>query len=143
MNSQHYDGHDLVVQWHYNGGTYVLNGSYTNFEMSWSVQSTGDLAGGADRGSWTNPTLEEFSFTLDTWHDGTVSASTIWQYVKPRYEGTIIFGPQGTASNLPKGGGVCYVTEKPLTIPFNDGVSRTVSFTGQGTVLYDPDSDTW
>jgi hypothetical protein len=135
-------GESCVVQWHYNGGTYVLSGDFTNFSQEWSMQSA-DVTAGSDGGVYPIPTLEEFSFSLDSFYTGTADASSIWAYVKPGYAGTIIFAPKGTAAPQPKGGGVCFVSSKPLAIPFNEGISRTVEFTGQGTLLYDVDSSTW
>jgi hypothetical protein len=38
---------------------------------------------------------------------------------------------------------LAYVRSKPLSVPYNEGVTRQVEFTMRGTLLGDVDSDTW
>lgn len=86
--------------------------------------------------------------------DGT--ASLTWAYVdlgtadsgyipqlKIGQEGTLLWGPEGTAAGLPKGGAVALVTSVSKPHTYNDIVTRTAEFQFSGTLLFDDEDDVW
>ena len=123
-----YVGDDLEVQLLVAGGTHILTGDHTTFEVNWSVQSA-DVTAAKDGGIEEKPTLEDITASL-TIFDTALGGTAIWSNLTPGVEGTIAFGPQGTATGKPKGLFRAFVQGKPISVPFNEGVTRSVEFRG-------------
>lgn len=133
-------GDALQIVWQTGGTVVRLDGDQTTFDVTWNSQSA-DLTAATDAGVEEKPTIEELSYSLSSFYDS--AQGTAWLNVIPGLEGTLLFGPQGTASGLPKGGSRAFVTGKSSSTPFNDGVVQTVEFRGQGTMLFDIDQHSW
>jgi hypothetical protein len=133
-------GANLQIVWQTGGTVVRLDGDQTTFDVTWGNQSA-DVTAAVDGGVEEKPTLQEISYSLSSFYDS--SQGTAWLNVTPGTEGTLLFGPQGTASTNPKGGSRAFVSAKSPSIPFNDGVVQSVEFRGQGTMLFDIDTDTW
>lgn len=136
-----YVGDNVVVLFDTGGATYTLTGDQTSWSVSWTIQSA-DVTAGTDGGVEEKPTLQDITSSLTTFHLGT-AGTAVWAAVYPGVEGTIRYGPQGTASGKPKGQFRAFVQSKPIEIPFNEGVTRQVDFRGLGTMIADPDSATF
>lgn len=133
-------GDALQIVWQTGGSVVRIDGDQTTFDVTWSSQSA-DLTAAVDAGVEEKPTIVELSYSLTSFYDS--AQGTAWLNVVPGLEGTLLFGPQGTASGLPKGGSRAFVTSKSPSIPFNDGVVQTVEFRGQGTMIFDIDQHSW
>lgn len=136
-----YTGDALVVLWDATGSTYTLTGDVSSFTVGWDIQAA-DLTAAGDGGMEEKVTLEQGVAELTTFHLGT-AGTAVWSVLTTGATGTITYGPQGTAAGLPKGQFEAYVETKPVEIPFNEGVTRIVSFRSIGTILAAPDSDTF
>ena len=129
-------GESLLVIWQTGGTAVRLDGDQTAFDLTWSSQSA-DLTAATDAGVEEKPTIEEISYSLSSFFDS--SQGTAWLNVVPGQEGTLVFGPQGSDGNDPKGGSRAFVASKSPSIPFNDGVIQTIEFRGLGTTIFDID----
>jgi hypothetical protein len=140
--SQRYVGKNLHVQFQAGGQTYVLSGDQTALDIT-DEAKTADVSAGSDDFTTEKPTVRSLSATLQTVHTGASGTATFGQ-VTVGLEGTLIYGPQGTVAGKPKGGFLAFVSSKPMSIPFNDKVTRSVIFKSQGgewgTTVFDPDT---
>jgi len=136
-----YVGKDLQVNFDTGGGTQILSGDQTEFSVSWTIQGA-DVTAATDGGVEEKPTLEDISASLTIFHTGS-GGTAVWQAVRPGVEGTILFGPKGTAAGQPKASFRAYIQSKPISVPFNEGVVRAVEIRGQGTMIDKLDTDVW
>ncbi len=137
-----YVGKDAEVVWQYAGGSYPLClDNYTTISVEDSI-NTADLTASDDDVVHEEPTTRVLGLSLEAFF---VSGGTVqWSKLVPGNKGTVLFGPRGTASGMPKGGFLAYVKSRPLEIPYADGIKRTVEFgPNGGTVLFDVDTATW
>jgi len=133
-------GDQLQVVWQTGGTVVRIDGDQTTFDVTWNSQSA-DVTAAIDGGVEEKPTIQELSYSISSFYDS--AQGTAWLNVTPGTQGTLLFGPQGTASGNPKGGSRAFVTAKSPSIPFNDGVVQSVEFRGQGTMIFDIDQHTW
>lgn len=143
--SQRITGKELVVQFHTGGEIYVLSGDQTSLEITLDTNEA-DMTAGADEYVYMKPTTKLTGATLTCKHTGTAGTAS-WGEVLVGAEGTLIYGPEGTAVGKPKGGFPCYVKSKSKSIPYNDAVVRTATFSPQGgvfgTSVFDIDTHTF
>jgi len=135
-----YVGDQLRVVFETGGASYDLDGDQTQFEATWNTQLA-DVTAAVDGGIEEKATQQEIGYTLTTFHIG--SSTALWAFITPGVEGTLLYGPQGTATGDPRGGSRAIVSAKPLSVPFNEGVTRQIEFRGQGTMIHDVDNDVW
>ena len=133
-------GSALQIVWQTGGTVVRIDGDQTTFDVTWNSQSA-DVTAAVDGGIEEKPTLQEISYSLNSFYDS--AQGTAWLNVTPGTEGTLLYGPQGTASSNPKGGSRAFVTAKSPSVPFNDGVVQSIEFRGQGTMLFDIDQHSW
>ena len=133
-------GSALQIVWQTGGTVVRIDGDQTTFDVTWNSQSA-DVTAAVDGGIEEKPTLQEISYSLSSFYDS--AQGTAWLNVTPGTEGTLLYGPQGTASSNPKGGSRAFVTAKSPSVPFNDGVVQSIEFRGQGTMLFDIDQHSW
>ncbi len=137
-----YTGEDLVVIFRTAAGVeYILSGDQTAFEVTHEVQAA-DMTAGSDVGVFEKPTLQVNGATLTMKHTA-LGGTAVWGNITAGLEGTLLYAPQGTAAGKPKGGFPAYVKSKPLSVPFNEAVVRTVSFGPQGAQAFDVDINVW
>ncbi|MBN1964051.1 MAG: hypothetical protein JW910_05360 [Anaerolineae bacterium] len=137
-----YTGKNLHVVFRTSAGVeYTLHGDQTRLEVTEEVQSA-DMTAGSDTGVYEKPTLQVMGATLTVKHTG-ASGTAVWVGVDIGDEGTLIYGPAGTAAGAPKGGFPCYVRSRSLDVPYNEAVVRTATFGPQGARLYDVETDVW
>lgn len=138
-------GEDLVVIFQTGGNEYVLSGDQNSLEVTYDSNEV-DMTAGNDEAVYMKPTTRRLGATLTCKYTGTDGSAT-WGAIADRAEGTLIFGPQGTATGKPKGGFPCYLKSKSFPIPYNESVMRTATFSPQGgeygTSIFDPDVHTF
>ena len=139
-NTNRLTGKDLQVVFQTGGQQIRLDGDQTNFEVTWNTQFA-DVTASVDGGVFEIPTLQEISATLDAFWD--TADVAVWTLITPQVLGTLLFGPRGTGTGKQKGGFIAHIQSKPLSVPFNDGIRRTVEFRGRGTMLFDIDTATF
>lgn len=121
----------------------AINADFREFTVDLMVDTV-DVSAGSE----TNKSY------LTALQDGT--GSLTWAYVDlgtadPGYipvlkvdtKGTLLWGPEGTAAGLPKGGAVAYVTSVSKPHTYNDIVTRSCEFQFTGTLLFDDEDDVW
>ena len=135
-------GTNLLVQFIHSGGTAEISGDFTNFTITRDSQMA-DLTAADDGGQYNKYLYQINSATLEAYHDGTVSKATVGSATVRGSEGTILYGPEGTATGSPKGGFPCVVKKSDVTVPYDNGVTHSIEFVGQGTELFNPAVDAW
>lgn len=143
--TQRLTGHQLVVIFQTGGNTYVLSGDQTSLEITMDTNEA-DMTAGADEYVYMKPTVRMTGATLTCKYIGTHGTAT-WGAIPVGTEGTLVYGPEGTAAGKPKGGFPCYVKSKSKSIPYNDAIVRTATFSPQGgvygTSVFDIDTHTF
>jgi hypothetical protein len=106
------------------GGT-ALNTNFRTFDSD-NTMATVDQSAGADVGITRLPTLEDSTFSLELKRPagGTVN----WITLQVGAQGTLEYGPEGTATGKPKESVVVLLTGIGITNPYADIVLDTYSF---------------
>lgn len=143
--TQRLTGHQLVVIFQTGGQDYVISGDQTSLEITYDTNEA-DMTAGSDQYTYMKPTTKINGATMTCKYIGTAGTAT-WGNLPQGTEGTLVYGPEGTAQGKPKGGFPCYLKSKPFSIPYNDGIVRTATFSPQGgsygTSVFDPDTHTF
>lgn len=140
-------GPNFVGQWIWTNGTVLgtlnFSADYSNFSYEYSVDlkdvSSGNaadveyLAGMKDGAA--DLTLYD---TINTGGQGTLYAAAF----APSTYGTLLWGPQGTATGKPKWGIAAYVKDFKNPLNFDDASKYEVSLQRSGAQLFGP-SSTW
>lgn len=132
-------GADLVVQFIHSGGTATLSGDQRVLSVE-REQETADATAGSDGARVSIATVKKFSASLETHFIGT-AGSAVWSAVLLGTTGTLIYGPQGTATGKPKGSIPMIVKTQTVEFPFDDVAKLTVEFEGQGAEISNPLKD--
>lgn len=130
-----YRGNALILQWIYSGGTVQIQGDYTKFDVDRSIDLIDATAGNALDKEYING-IKDGSAKLsifDTANAGTAVASSLVEGTA----GTLIYGPQGTATGKPKWGFQAIVKSHKFSEPFDDAVTLDAEFQKTGAMLYD------
>ena len=141
-NSDRMVGTDLVVQFIHSGGTAEISGDYTAFNVVRDSQMA-DLTAGDDGGQYNKYLYQINSATLESYYDGTVSSASIGSVMVRGLEGTVRYGPNGTASGEPQGEFPATVKKADVSIPYDNGITISFEFSGQGVEGANPAVDTW
>lgn len=135
-------GTNLLVQFIHSGGTAEISGDYTTFTVTRDSQMA-DLTAGDDGGQYNKFLYQINSATLESYYDGTVSSASIGTAMVRGTEGTILYGPSGTATGSPKGGFPAVVKKADFSEPYDNAITLSFEFSGQGTELFNPAVDSW
>lgn len=129
-------GPNLYVEYVHSGGTVNLTGDQRTLSVA-REQELVDATAGADGARVNKATLKNFSATLECLYIGTAGSATHGALALG-LEGTLRYYPKGTASGNPKGAFPAIVQSSSLEIPFDDMVTFTFEFAGQGAEIWDP-----
>lgn len=112
--------------------TVVLTGDHTSF--SWdNAGDNVDLTAADDTFHYYAPMRANSTFTLETYYNA--GTETVWDAVVPNAIGSLEVGPIGTAAGSPKYSCTrVLISGRPITIPFDGGVSYTVSMQASAAV---------
>lgn len=134
-------GKDLYVGFIGSGGTANLSGDQRAFEVT-AEQETADVTAGADGARAVKPTVQNFGASLEVLFTGTAGSAAM-AIATLGAEGTLTYGPQGSASGKPKGAFPAIITKRDITMNFDDAVVVKFEFAGQGDETSDPTTATW
>lgn len=125
----------------HSGGTAVLSGDSRTFSIT-REQELADVSAGADGARSSKATLKNFSMSLEALFTGTAGTASIGSADIGK-EGTLLYGPKGTAAGQPKGAWPVIVNNVSIDSPFDDAVILNIEFTGQGDEISNPLTATW
>lgn len=121
-----YVGRDLVVQWITTAGTANVSADFRNLETSEDTD-TADASAGTGLHKQFIPTHKNttISYEFLDLTDGSVN----WNYFAPQTAGTLIWSPEGTASNKMKYTTTdVFVVSRNRTFPYDNVVNVNVEF---------------
>lgn len=124
-------GKNLYVEW---AGT-ELSGSQRSFDVT-ENQETADVTAGADDYRSFSNTVKSISATMEIVMDEYDSGgSAILALLTLGNTGTLIWGPEGTATGSPKKGFVARLVDASQGLPFDDAYTLSLEFSMAGTAL--------
>lgn len=121
-----YVGRDLVVQWITTAGTTNVSADFRTLETSEETESA-DASAGTGLHKYFIPTMKNttISYSFLDQQDGTAN----WNAVAPQTAGTLIWSPEGTATNKSKFTTTdVFVVNRNRTNPYDNVVEITVEF---------------
>lgn len=140
--SERLTGTNLVVQFIHSGGTAVLSGDSRTFDVTRDSEMA-DATAANDGGTYSKYLREVNSASLNSLFIGTAGAANIGSATVRGTEGTVLYGPNGTATGEPKGGFPAVVKAGNVSFPYDGMATLTVDWNGQGAELFNPAVDTW
>lgn len=135
----HYTGKNFYST--FDGG--VIGTDYRSVSVDRSVD-TAEVTAGADTDKSYIPTLRDATGSI-TLVDNGVDSAAIYQALYEGAQGTLSWGPEGTATGKPKYTAVVIITSVSTPIEYNAEVIREYSWqkTGAWVDNYDIDASTW
>lgn len=136
----HYTGKDLYIEF---GGQAVGDSEYRSLSVDRQIDTV-EVSAGADTDKSYLTTLRDASFSL-TYVDENASGTLVNQALYEGAYGTLVWGPQGTASGKPKFSCAAWVTSVSAGMEYNAEVTRDVSLQKDGDWIenYDISGDVW
>lgn len=125
-----YAGSALHVNWIYPSGTVTLSGDFTTFSSAPAVALYETTAGAdTDRTYISGVKDRSISMTTLAQADGTA----LYTAVREGVVGTLIIGPEGTATGKPRETYPAISQGATRNQPFDNRVEYAISFQGNGT----------
>lgn len=134
-----YRGNGLIVQWINPLGTTQWTLPQTSLELARDCDLI-DVSSGNDLDHEYITGMKKGTATLKFFDDtatGATGGTAILASVVEGTYGTLLWGPQGTAVNLPKGGITAYVKSLKHMMPFDKAIEGEVGFEKSGATLFD------
>lgn len=131
----HYTGKNLYVEY----GGVDISGDYRSLNVDRSV-STYDATAGSDEDTSHLIGVRSATATLQVIVENT-SGTAIRHVLHEGASGTLIWGPEGTATGKPKYGFLATTTSMADQIPYDDTVSFSATLEKNGAWLFNFDSD--
>jgi len=124
-----FTGTNLLLSWIWSGGTVTLGGDYRTCAWTPTVAYS-DISAGSDThvGRLTNLKDATAAVTLVDSAQGTATYAALGAGVG----GTLIISPEGTATGKRKITFPCFSDGAAYSYPYNDTVTISVNFTGNG-----------
>lgn len=113
-----------VFQWVWSGGTAALQTDYRAASVQSGVGLVDSTAGADSHDQWLTTTANG-EFTLTALHAG---GTAVWTALAPGNQGTIIGGPQGTATGSIKHTIPAVVMNRNGAYPYKDVATIEVTF---------------
>lgn len=136
-----YTGKNLFLQWIDASGTVNFAGDQKSFEWDWEAD-TEDMAAGSDDYHYAYGTLLNIKAKLEIMETGS-SGTSVAARLEPLDEGTLIWGPQGSATGKPKWGAALLVKKNSPKYPFDKAVVRSIDFEAKGGLVFNGNSATF
>lgn len=112
----------------------VISTRFVSFEPSEEVELA-DQTAGADTNKTYLTTLKDGEASLEVLDvAGGTAATALWNLCVLGAEGTLQWGPEGTASNKPKHWANAIVKSREKSMPYEDVVKATITFQFSGAV---------
>lgn len=139
--TQRLTGKNLYVGFIDGSGTATISGDQTAFDTGLE-QETVDASAGSDDWRVFLPTMKNGSFKLETYYKGTNGTATLAR-LEMGDAGTLLWGPEGTATGKPKWGIPVLVTKNDYSFPFDNLIKVTIEFQQQGDLAYNGNTITF
>ena len=125
-------GPTAILTWTTSAGTFNLAGDYRTFAWNPSIDYV-EVSAGSDTQKGRITTLKDAtaSVTLVAQTGGTLIVAAL----QPGVSGTLIFGPEGTATGKRKITFPCYADGAVTEAPYANEVTISCGFTAAGAVL--------
>ena len=136
-----YSGKNLFVSF---GGN-EIKGTFRSFEVT-NAQNEADATAGDDDYQNYVATNKAIEATMEVLlHTSAGGGSVLMQNIGiVGTEGTLLFGPEGSSTAMPKGGFNARLKTLDTTSPYDDMVAASLAWSiTEGTVLFDLFSDQW
>lgn len=124
-------GQSMVLTWTYSGGTINLASDYRNVTWNPSVAYV-DTSAGSDTQIARLPALKDATAAIELVNP--VGSATIIAALQPKTAGTLIIGPEGTASGKRKITFPAYCDGAQTPYPYADVATITCNFTGSSVL---------
>lgn len=136
-----YAGKNLYVSF---GGT-SIEGTFRTFEVT-KAQNEADATAADDEYQSFVATNKMIEATMEvlvhTFTDG--GSAQLLAIGNVGAEGTLLWGPEGSATGMPKGGFYARLKQRDSSVPYDDVVTLSLSWSMvRGTVLFDDHEDLW
>lgn len=114
---------------------------YREFTVERTIDTVDKTAGNETSKSYI-PTLKDGTASLTYCYAGS-AGTAISNLFKVGTEGTLLWGPEGTATGKPKGGNYGIVTSHSKPQVHADLIMRTVTWQFSGSALFNDEIDLW
>ena len=121
-----FTGSAMILSWIYSGGTVVLNGDYRTCSWNPSVGNA-ETTAGADTHQTFLPTVKNATASVGMVLQ--VGGTAMITALGAGNSGTLIIGPEGTATGKPKITFPCFSNGAKYTFPYAGTVEFTCDFT--------------
>ena len=111
-----------------------LNTDYRNFDGDRSIDKS-ETTAGADTDKSYLPTIRDGTFKMTFVQDNSASGTAVVGTLYEGSEGTLIWGPEGTATGKPKYSCVAFVESLSTPLKYNEATMRDVTFQKNGSWL--------
>lgn len=122
----------------------TLSSEMRSFDVN-LAQETADATAGADEYRNFVNTVKTIEASMElVMKEHSTGGSAIKAALAAGAEGTLLWGPEGTATGKPKYGFYARISEASETIPFDDVWTKSVTFQNAGTaLLFNGVTDLW
>ena len=111
-----------------------LNTDYRNFDGDRSIDKS-ETTAGADTDKSYLPTIRDGTFSMTFVQDNSASGTAVVGVLYEGSEGTLIWGPEGTATGKPKYSCVAFVESLSTPLKYNEATMRDATFQKNGSWL--------
>lgn len=118
-----------------------VDADYQTFEVG-NTADTIDSSAGSQASKTYIVGLKDGTASLTYAYTGSAGTAVTVKF-KVGTSGTLLWGPEGTATGKPKGGVVALVTGHSRPHQYDGLVTRTVNFQFSGDMLFDDEDDAW
>lgn len=139
-STSRYTGDGLYATWK----GQVITNSFTNMEQSDSIDTV-DITAGDERDRAHIATIRDAEITLDIFEEAIAGGTVLRRELYVGNSGTLIWGPEGTATGKPKYSCVATITSISRGIQFDGAVARSITFQRNGAYVlnYEQNGDVW
>lgn len=130
-----YIGDQLYVEFIAPAGTIALTGDQRTLSVDREVDLV-DITAADEADKTYLSTLKDGSAEIEVLDQASISATGFEEALAEGTKGTLIYAPQGTASNEPKRGFPAIVNSISVEYPYADVVVYRISFQKNGSVLF-------
>ena len=121
-----YTGNKLYIEW--NNGTVVpMDANYRSVATNETADKV-DLSAGHDNHKTFTYGQRDSTIDVELLDIDDAEGETLWEAVAPQTEGTLTWGPQGTASGKPKRSVACFVVKRGGDWKYSSETPVTISF---------------
>jgi hypothetical protein len=134
----HYTGKDLYIEWR--GVDLTTQAQYRSLTVDNTIDTV-EVSAGNDPDKSFLTTLRDATITLSFVDDTNAHGGTVRRAFAIGNYGTLVYGPEGTETGMPKFECACWVTGVPQPIEYATEVTREISLQKNGEWIANNDLD--